>query len=313
VDLIKSQASQNDPQKVIDAAKGLVEISRPPEDKEGKTVLTLLLSQMEEQRKESADQRRAAAAEASASRTREFELLKEMLTKSKVDAPDPIADIERYAKLGKTLKESFGPSESETAIERQSRMNGTQELIVELTKAVSPVLEKAMGLFTVMAAAKQSAQPARPPRPTTVDVAPAGEQPQQPAQTNEQPAQPEAPQPPTMEQAQQQILNFVLGSATPTLQHYLETSDGESFAGWFCDTAFSLPGVPPPFNRLNGVDAHKFAKQHGKDAILEAYKKNPALYQQIAPNSEAEEKFIRFLDAFLAYDPEAESDDGDPD
>ena len=107
-------------------------------------------------------------------------------------------------------------------------------------------------------------------------------------------------------------MNFVLGTATPTMRSYLANSNGTEFAAWFCDTTFQLPPpVPPPYNMLPGMEALAQAKLAGSREILEAYKKNPDLYKQIAPNSEAEEKFIRFLDEFLAYDPEAESE-GDP-
>ena len=283
----------------VDAMKGMAEMMKPPAPAApDNTLQTFLL------------------AELTAERSTNRELMGKLLDRANAPAAAPPADPLRdlaMKMLEKRLEKMDEKPEAESAAERVSRMNGTQELIVELTKAVSPVLEKAMGLFTVMAASKQPPPAARPRPPATVDVAPTGtptaEQP--PQQTQEQPPQqPETPQP-TMEQAQQQILNYVLGTATPTLQQYLDTSDGDSFATWFCDTTFSLPGVPPPFNRLSGVDALKFAKQTGKPAIIEAYKKAPALWQQIAPNSEAEEKFIRFLDEFLAYDPEAEAEEDD--
>ena len=254
--------------------------------------------------------------ELTAERAANRDLMGKLLDRANAPAPAPPADPLRdlaMKMLEKRLEKMDEKPDSESEAARVSRMNGTQELIVELTKAVSPVLEKAMGLFTVMAAAKQAPPATRPRPPATVDVAATGtqEQAQPQQQTQEEQPQPEQPAQPTMEQAQQQILNFVLGSATPTLQQYLETGTGDEFAAWFCDSAFSLPGVPPPFNRIGGVDALKFAKQTGKTAIVEAYKKSQ-YWQQIAPNSEAEEKFIRFLDAFLAYDPEAESE-GDND
>lgn len=239
-------------------------------------------------------------------------LLEKLLSKENAPAKpeaDPLSTI-AIKLLEKRLEKMDEKPDAETAAERQSRMNGTQELISEITKSMAPVLDKAFSLFTLMAAQKQAPQQTqRPPATRTVEVAAQPvDQTQQAETTTTNPAPPPTTQP-TMEQMQQQVLNLVLGQATPTLKQYLRDSDGSSFAEIFCDMAFAIPNVPPPFNEIPGVQAHEFAKQFGRDAIVNAYKLNPSLYQQIAPNAEAEQAFVTFLDEFLAYDPNAEAED----
>lgn len=247
-----------------------------------------------------------------ASEDRNSKLMDRLLDKQNAPVPAPAADPLRdlaMKMLEKRLDKMDEPA-AESADARASRLNGTQELIVELGKVVAPVLEKALGLFTVIATAKAAAVP-QPRRPHAQTVDATAIAPVQPGQPEPAPAapetqeQPQPQEPPRQIDPKQAMLNFILSQVTPTMMDHLENGDGTSFAEWFCGMVIQIPNVPPPVNKLPGSEALKFAKQFGKQAIIDAYRGAPELWQQIAPSQQAEEHFSQFLDDFLAYDPDA--------
>lgn len=243
-------------------------------------------------------------AERAANRELMGKLLDRANTPAAIPPPDPLKDLAMDL-LKKRLEKLDEPTAAEAATERASRMSGNQELTVEIIKYLAPVAEKALTFFTMANTAQ-----APPPRPAAARPAPTPDAPAvEPPQQQATPTQTDAP-PPTAEQLdpRKAVLNFILSYVTPTLLSYLEAGDGEGFASWFCSSSIPIPKSHFP---IPGTEAHKFAKQLGRLAIMDAYKTNPDLYRQIAPNTEAEERFIRFLDEFLAYDPDAEQGDAE--
>ena len=332
VDLIKEQTKQNDPQKVIDAAKGLVEISRPlatpPPPPPDNTLVTLLLAQLKEQ-----------SAEAAAARAREFELMKEMMKQSNAPAPappDPVATIEAQAKAYVTLREAFGGGDAAAA---QSRMNGWQEFLKEpLTGFIGllqPFAQVGAALLAARAQQAQQANAPAQPKPATATAPPTssavtqGQQPPAPAapgQPQQQPAaatqETEPPMPPAPNPVLI-VLNAALMHVDFTLRDYFANElPGSDFAAWFCDTAIPLPA---PYNLMQesviGAEALKKLQQFtatdpqgktldapeaGKNLLIAAYKANPAIWAKIVTSPDKEPKFSKFLDEFLAYNPEGE-------
>ena len=330
VDLIGKTQVANDPQKIIDAATSLIQMTKPPENKEGSVLITLLLAQLKEQ-----------STEAAAARAREFELMKDMLNKANTPPPappappDPVATIEAQAKAYVTLREAFGGGDAAAA---QSRMNGWQEFLKEPLVGFMDLLKPfaQVGAAIFAAKAQQSAQQnaaAAPKAPTAPPTSPAVTQgQQQPAptppgqpqqQTTPQPAQetqqpmPPAPNPVLI------VLNAALMHVDFTLRDYFANElPGSDFAAWFCDTAIPLPA---PYNLMQesviGAEALKKLQQFtatdpqgktldapeaGKNLLIAAYKANPAIWAKIVTSPDKEPKFSKFLDEFLAYNPEGE-------
>lgn len=275
----------------------------PPQDN---TMLTLVMKQLDAAQAQLAASQEAARQEAAGAREREMKLLEKMFERNAVPVADPLRDLAMDL-----LKKKLEADPTAEAAARESRMNGTQELIAECVKALAPPIDKALGFLQTMAANKQPPAAARPPgtRQPTTTAAPGQTQPPPAQQQTQPPPASEQPEVETitpeakMEVAKRQVMNTVLNYMTPTLLDHLANGDGSSFGFWFCGSTITIPGPPPPWNRVPGVEAHKFAKQFGKEAITAAYKGNVGLWQEIAPDAEAEAKFSAFLDEFLTYDP----------
>jgi len=334
VDLIKHQATQNDPQKVIDAAKGLVEISKPAEDKEGKTILAILLAQLEEQRKESA-----------AAREREFKLMTDMLAKANTPPPAPPAPPDPEVQLTKTFdlltkaKEFIGEGSA-------SQMKGWQEFsqpiitgFMDLLKPLAQVGATVLQAKAMINLQQQNAntKPATPPASAPPSTPATVQQAQQPQPPGTQPA-PNAPATPAESappidpniQGIIVVINAVLHQVDLTLRDHFEHAvnkdegySGEDFAGWFCDVKIALP---PPYNLMapNGITGAEAlsrirsfsandpqgnfvpAPEAGKQIILASYRQNPQVWQALCPTEERAAQFETFVQEFLSYDPEAE-------
>ena len=172
VDLIKSNAAQNDPQKVIDAAKGLVEISRPPAapppPPPDNTMLTFLLERL------------------AASEERSAKLMDRILDKANTPPPAPPPPPDPEAQLTKTFdiftkaKEFIGEGGA------ASKMNGWQEFLKEpITELMGALKQFAQPIGMVVAANIAAKQQAK-----QQSTAPAAPHPAQvPAATPAQPAQ----------------------------------------------------------------------------------------------------------------------------
>lgn len=341
VDLIKSNAAQNDPQRVIDAAKGLVEISKPAEaPKPDNTVINLLIEQMKTEREERAAQRQRERDEATTAREREFKLMEKLMEANKpTPAADPDVQLTKTFDLLAKAKEFIGEGGS-------SKMNGWQEFLKDpITELMGALKQFAQPIGMVVAAniaqkqqaQQQAARPASQPAPAQVPAAaPANGQPAQPAAA---PA-PDATAQPAAEQAQPQqmdpnvqgvmvVIGAVLQQIDLTLRDHFEHAaagdegySGEDFAMWFCDNRIA---VPPPYNMLapNGLSGsealdriRKFsandpqgnfvpAPEAGRQVILAAYRQNPVTWQSICPTEERAKQFETFITEFLSYDPEA--------
>ena len=113
------------------------------------------------------------------------------------------------------------------------------------------------------------------------------------------------------QQAEAHMIMTGLASVAPTLIKYFEDEDltGADFASWFCDASLptGLPNMPMVPELVDGIDALPMLKQYGADQIRSLIKINAGqLYARIAPTEEKEAALLKFLQEFLAYDPEAE-------
>jgi len=271
VDLIRSNAAQNDPQKVIDAARGLVEISKPPEaPKPDNSVLNLLIEQMKTEREERAAQRQRERDESTAAREREFKLIEKLMEAQKPvpapPAPDPEVQLTKTFDLFAKFKELTGAGEGGTS----SKMNGWQEFLKEpLTELINLAKPFAtLGAQVLAMRAAQSQQPAaapapRPaPRPTADQIGAAADQapaaaPQpagQPAAPAQEPAPAAPPTPDANFQGVMVVIGAVLSQIDLTLRshfaHFAAGDEGYSggdFAAYFCDQQI---GLPAPFNMM---------------------------------------------------------------
>lgn len=236
---------------------------------------------------------------------------------------DPIAQLNQYATMAKTMKEAFGPGEVETEAIKQSRMTGTQEFIAELTRAFAPGVNemfKVLGGFASIRMAQAQKPPANAtPRATGPAAVAQPGQPQPvapPAATAAEPVveqQPEGQEePPQMnrQQAEAHMIMTGLASVAPTLIRYFESEEltGHDFAAWFCDASLptGLPNMPMVPELVDGIDALPMLKTYGAEQIRSLVKINAApLYARIAPTEEKESALLKFLEEFLTYDPEA--------
>lgn len=314
VSLMEKTQTANDPQKIINAAKSLVEISKPKENTEGQQLLTFVM-----QRLNAAEERATA-------------LLTKMLESKANPATD---DVKKVADIIEAVDRIRGGTESEAV--KQSRMSGTQEFVSELTKAFAPGVNQFLGVFGTflnLQMQQKMREQAQQPKPTTPTARPAA--PQQPAQVPApQPNTPSAqpPQPATapapnepadqqaaadqtesqeqtamnQAQAEARIIASGLSSVGPTLVKYFEDEEltASDFAAWFCDAALPT-GLPYP-ELINGYDAFPVLKKYSGENIRELIKVSvPPLYMRLAPTPEKEDALLKFLQEFLAYDLEAE-------
>ena len=334
VDLIKSQAAQNDPQKVIDAAKGLVEISRPPAAPPApppdNTILTFVLERL------------------SASEERNAKLLDQLLTRANTPPPAPPAPADPEVQLSKTFdlltkaKEFMGEGGA------SSKMNGWQEFLkeplTELINLAKPFAQLGAQVLAIRAAQSQPAATAPPaprpaPRPTADQIGSAADQPAAAPAPTAEPAQEPAAAPPPPDAAFQGVMvviGAVLQQIDLTLRSHFahfaagdEGYSGEDFAAYFCDQQI---GLPSPWNLMapdgiSGAEAliriRQFsatdnqgnivpAPEAGRRIILESYQHNPATWQALCPTEERAKLFDQFIAEFLNYDPEGEAEPAAP-
>ena len=297
----------------------------------------------ENQRKENEAARAREAADAAAARQREHELLKEMLAEARKPAPappNPMDQMDTVLGIFDKLKDKLGGGDSEAA--RASRMSATQEfwqpIITEGQKTIAPLvdagakimLHKAMQANQQQIGQRPGQQPQqqRPPGQSFVSPAaevaapPAPQQPQPPAPMQHQqtqPAPPEQQQPATAEPDQQQppmmpmniqeqykaqVIAVCLNRYMATIRKRLAdpTEEGQYLASLMCDDTIDL-GNLPPFS-MDGEEAFTRAKEAGREYLLDQFRQAPQLWEEFAGTPEKAQRFVRFIDEFLAYDPE---------
>lgn len=315
VDLIGKTQAANDPQKIIAAAQGLVQIAKPAEDPMLKFVLD-----------------RLAAAEDRSSR-----LLEKLLTP--VEKPAPPPDAMHELAMGLLKKKLEEPAPTAETIAAASKMSGAQEFWKGMAEVIAPVLAPLTdGLGKIipivvtakMAQGAQPAQNAQQPRPAQ-QVATAQPQPQQQPAPAAAPAQPAAeappqPQAPNMQEQLKSLFYAILDQATPTMLDTFANADeyegpaGEVFAATFCSMTFRNT-LPPQvielmsalqgedLSLISGIAAHKQAKEMGLEVIIDGYRNSPYAKKTVGDNAAQEKKFRDFVMQFLAYDPKAEQEE----
>ena len=328
VNLIGKTQTANDPEKIIAAARGLVEMTKPADS----PMLALLMAQLEDARKEAA-----------AAREREMRMLEKMLDKANTPPPAPPAapaPVDPIKQMGDTLKmigeakETLGLSGGEGG---SSKMNGWQEFLkeplTELISGLKPLFGVGAQLIGMKAMQPQPGQqPARPAAPATTAPAPV----QQPAPMQQQ-------TPPEQQEPQQEMnidpttlgISIVISQANATLRAFFrEGLSGTEFADeWFCNTEFAirsyLPAqVPQAFRMMapETMSGYKLLEQlqqtsgkdpqgndipapeWGKQMILSIYRQQSEVWQSIAPNATEEQRFEKFIGELVAYKPPAQED-----
>ena len=295
VKLIEGSQNANDPGKILTAAKELAAMMKPPEQPKADPEAHLKMV---------------------------LEIAKLFKPADVAPQPSALDQLKQTAELAKVMRESFGPTETE--IQAKSHMNGWQEFLKEpLTEFVGllkPFAQLGAGLLMQRATQGNAPSPAapRPTPPATTQLptavpnpAPAnGAAPPTPAAATGEPGQPAADQPQQPQQAapmdqqqvQMQFVIQVLNQVTPTLISYLENPEmgGKDLALWFIDTSFNTN-----LGMMKGLALWEMLRpMMEREQLLQLYQTSP-YWKNIQPYAE---KFPKFVDEFLAYDPEKDAE-----
>lgn len=288
VELIKQTQTANDPQKIIDAARAMLEIMKPgpPPDRDAETERFLKMMAL---MKETFQPPPAPPPPDPMEQLKAMAETFRTLIPPPAPVPDMAAQIKAQAETFKALKDVFGGDGDESGPARRSNMNGWQEMLQPLFGQIGPVLT-IIGQAVVH---KLTATPETPAPPANVTgAAPSGSIPPPPQNGG-------TPVP------NEDLATHITQWIAPTLTQHLSNGwSGEEFAETLANSATQFKGIP-----IAGTFVFHQLKAAGKEALAELCKKNPAIWATVPQPQE--ETLSRFLDEFLSWNPNADEPDDD--